>query len=226
MDNLKNKFLEIKEEVKDLIPNNEGLFDAVIAPVFFVALANFVDLNTAIFSTGGLLVIFLIYRKLRNQDIKFVFYGLLGSAFALLLARLQGSASGFFLPGIVRDGVIALVGLISIIIGRPFTIYSSKTFRNWPKDWYFHPKVKPAYTKVAFIWTIYLAIKSGLQIYFFENPEILVAIKLATSNQSTIILLVISYIVGQRSLKNLSGPSIDEFVNNSPEPWTSQQKGF
>ncbi len=226
MDNLKNKFLEIKEEVKDLIPNNEGVFDAVIAPVFFVALANFVDLNTAIFSTGGLLVIFLIYRKLRNQDIKFVFYGLLGSAFALLLARLQGSASGFFLPGIVRDGVIALVGLISIIIGRPFTIYSSKTFRNWPKDWYFHPKVKPAYTKVAFIWTIYLAIKSGLQIYFFENPEILVAIKLATSNQSTIILLVISYIVGQKSLKNLNGPSVDEFVNNSPEPWTSQQKGF
>tara|TARA_B100000965_G_scaffold378030_1_gene372562 strand:+ start:330 stop:1010 length:681 start_codon:yes stop_codon:yes gene_type:complete len=226
LDNLKNKFLEIKEEVKDLIPNNEGVFDAVIAPVFFVALANFVDLNTAIFSTGGLLVIFLIYRKLRNQDIKFVFYGLLGSAFALLLARLQGSASGFFLPGIVRDGVIALVGLISIIIGRPFTIYSSKTFRNWPKDWYFHPKVKPAYTKVAFIWTIYLAIKSGLQIYFFENPEILVAIKLATSNQSTIILLVISYIVGQKSLKNLNGPSVDEFVNNSPEPWTSQQKGF
>ena len=226
MDNLKNKFLEIKEEVKDLIPNNEGVFDAVIAPVFFVGLANFVDLNTAIFSTSGLLVIFLIYRKLRNQDIKFVFYGLLGSAFALLLARLQGSASGFFLPGIVRDGVIALVGLISIIIGRPFTIYSSKTFRNWPKDWYFHPKVKPAYTKVAFIWTIYLAIKSGLQIYFFENPEILVAIKLATSNQSTIILLVISYIVGQKSLKNLNGPSVDEFVNNSPEPWTSQQKGF
>lgn len=226
MDNLKNIFLEIKEEVKDLIPNNEGVFDAVIAPVFFVALANFVDLNIAIFSTGGLLVIFLIYRKLRKQDIRFVFYGLLGSAFALFLARLQGSASGFFLPGIVRDGAIALMGLISIIIGRPFTIYSSKTFRKWPKDWYFHPKVKPAYTKVAFIWAIYLGIKSGLQIYFFENPEILVAIKLATSNQSTLVLLVLSYIVGQRSLKNLSGPSVDEFINNSPEPWTSQQKGF
>lgn len=226
MDNLKNTFLEIKEEVKDLIPNNEGVFDAVIAPVFFVALANFVDLNIAIFSTGGLLVIFLIYRKLRKQDIRFVFYGLLGSAFALFLARLQGSASGFFLPGIVRDGAIALMGLISIIIGRPFTIYSSKTFRKWPKDWYFHPKVKPAYTKVAFIWAIYLGIKSGLQIYFFENPEILVAIKLATSNQSTLVLLVLSYIVGQRSLKNLSGPSVDEFINNSPEPWTSQQKGF
>ena len=110
VDNLKKKFIEIREEVKDLIPNNEGVLDAIVAPVFFVTLSNFVELNIAIYSTGGLLIIFLIYRKLRNQDIKFVFYGLLGSAFALLLARLQGSASGFFLPGIVRDAAISLVG--------------------------------------------------------------------------------------------------------------------
>ena len=136
--------------------------------MFFVALSNFVELNIAIYSTGGLLIIFLIYRKLRNQDIKFVFYGLLGSAFALLLARLQGSASGFFLPGIVRDAAISLVGLVSIIIGKPFTIYSSKAFRKWPKEWYFHKRVKPAYTRVAIIWTSYLALKAGLQIYFFD----------------------------------------------------------
>ena len=226
MDSLKKKFIEIREEVKDLIPNNEGVFDAIVAPVFFVTLSNFVELNIAIYSTGGLLIIFLIYRKLRNQDIKFVFYGLLGSVFALLLARLQGSASGFFLPGIVRDAAISLVGLVSIIIGKPFTIYSSKAFRKWPKEWYFHKRVKPAYTRVAIIWTSYLALKAGLQIYFFDNPEILVAIKLATSNQTTLILLIISYIVGQNNLKKLEGPSVDEFKNNSPEPWNSQQKGF
>ena len=131
LDKFKIKFLEIREEVRDLLPNNEGVFDAVIAPVFFVVLANFVDLNTAIFSTGGLLVIFLIYRKIRKQDLKFVFYGFIGSAIALLLARLQGSASGFFIPGIVRDATISIFGLISILIRKPFTIYSSKAFRNW-----------------------------------------------------------------------------------------------
>jgi hypothetical protein len=226
LDKFKSRFLEIREEVKDLLPNNEGVFDAVIAPVFFVVLANFVDLNTAILSTGVLLIVFLIYRRLRKQDLKFVFYGFIGSAIALLLARLQGSASGFFIPGIIRDATIAVIGLISITISRPFTIYSSKAFRNWPKEWYFHPRVRPAYTKVAIIWTIYLSLKAGLQIYFFNNPEILVVIKLATSNQSTLILLVISYIVGQRSLQNLNGPSVDEFLNNEPEPWISQQKGF
>ena len=144
----------------------------------------------------------------------------------MFIARIQGSASGFFLPGIIRDGAIAFVGVVSIVVGRPFTIYSSKAFRNWPKEWYLHNKVKPAYTLVAIIWTFYLLIKAGLQIYFYNNPEILIVIKLATSNQSTLILLVVTYIVGQKRLQKLNGPSVDEFINNTPEPWTSQQKGF
>ena len=162
----------------------------------------------------------------QRQNIKFVIYGFIGSLIALAIARRQGSSSGFFLIGIIRDGAIGIIGILSILIGRPFTIYSSKAFRNWPKEWYFHKKIKPAYTKVAMIWSIYLLLKAGLQIYFYENPEILVLIKLATSNQTTIILLVVSYIYGQNQLKKLKGPSVEEFNNNSPEPWEGQLKGF
>ena len=180
--------------------------------------ANFVDLNTAIFSTGGLLIIFLIYRRIKKQNLKFVFYGFIGSLIALLIARRQGSASGFFIPGIIRDTTIAIFGILSILIRKPFTIYSSKAFRNWPKGWYFHKKVNLLIQKLLLSGPFIYYLKAGLQIYFFNNPEILVVIKLATSNQSTIILLVVSYIVGQNQLQNLNGPSVEEFINNSPEP--------
>jgi hypothetical protein len=60
----------------------------------------------------------------------------------------------------------------------------------------------------------------------FNSPEILVTIKLLSSNQTTIILLVITYIIGQNKLQSLSGPSVDEFINDLPAPWKSQQKGF
>ena len=226
MDTFKEKFSEIKEELKALNPNNESIVDGVIAPIFFVVLANFVELNTAIYSTAILLTSLLVLRLFQRQNIKFVIYGFIGSLIALVIARRQGSSSGFFLIGIIRDSAIGIIGILSILIGRPFTIYSSKAFRNWPKEWYFHKKIKPAYTKVAMIWSIYLLLKAGLQIYFYENPEILVLIKLATSNQTTIILLVVSYIYGQNQLKKLKGPSIEEFNNNSPEPWEGQLKGF
>ena len=226
MGTFKEKFLEIKDELKALNPNNESIVDGVLAPIFFVVLANFVELNTAIYSTAILLTSLLVLRLFQRQNIKFVIYGFIGSLIALAIARRQGSSSGFFLIGIIRDGAVGIIGILSILIGRPFTIYSSKAFRNWPKEWYFHKKIKPAYTKVAMIWSIYLLLKAGLQIYFYENPEILVLIKLATSNQTTIILLVVSYIYGQNQLKKLKGPSVEEFNNNSPEPWEGQLKGF
>ena len=43
---------------------------------------------------------------------------------------------------------------------------------------------------------------------------------------TALILLVVTYIVGQKRLQKLNGPSVEEFLNNTPEPWTSQQRGF
>ena len=220
------KYLEIKEELKELNFNQEGVFDSVVAPLFFVITNNFTTLNQSILYTGILLLLLFLYRLLRKQNLKFVFYGLIGTLVALLLARIQGSASGFFIPGIVRDMSIAFVGSVSIMIKKPFTIYSSKAMRKWPQEWYLHELVRPAYSKVAIIWTLYLFLKGGLQIIFFNSPEILVTIKLLSSNQTTLILLVITYIIGQNKLQSLGGPSVDEFINNIPAPWKSQQKGF
>ena len=220
------KYLEIKEELKELNFNQEGVFDSVIAPLFFVVINNFTTLNHAILFTGILLLLLFLYRLLRKQNLKFVFYGLIGTLVALLLARVQGSASGFFIPGIVRDIAIAVVGFASIVIKKPFTIYSSKAIRKWPQEWYLHELVRPAYTRVAIIWTLYLSLKGGIQIIFFNSPEILVTIKLLSSNQTTLILLVITYIIGQNKLQSLGGPSVEEFINDVPAPWKSQQKGF
>jgi len=220
------KYLEIKEELKELNFNQEGVFDSVVAPLFFVITNNFTTLSQSILYTGILLLLLFLYRLLRKQNLKFVFYGLIGTLVALLLARIQGSASGFFIPGIVRDMSIAFVGLVSIMIKKPFTIYSSKAMRKWPQEWYLHELVRPAYSKVAIIWTLYLFLKGGLQIIFFNSPEILVTIKLLSSNQTTLILLVITYIIGQNKLQSLGGRRVDEFNNNIPAPWKSQQKGF
>jgi hypothetical protein len=220
------RYLEIKEELKELNFNQEGVFDSVVAPLFFVVTSNFSTLNQAILLTGLLLAVLFLYRLLKKQNLKFVFYGLIGTIVALFLARVQGSASGFFIPGIVRDLLIAVVGLVSIIVKKPFTIYSSKAIRKWPQEWYVHEQVRPAYTRVAIIWTVYLFLKGGLQVIFFNSPEILVTIKLLSSNQTTLILLVATYMVGQNKLQSLSGPSVDEFINGTPPPWKSQLKGF
>jgi len=222
----KKQFSEIKSEVLGLNESQNNVFDSILAPVFFVLLNRFFDLNIAIIGTGFLVVLTIIYRVLRKDDLKFAFIGVVGTIVALLIARFQGSASGFFLPGIIRDLSIALIGFVSILIRRPFTIYSSQYFRKWPMEWYLLPSVKPAYNQVAILWVAFLSLKGGLQILFFNNPEILAIIKLSTSNQTTLVLLIVSYFLGLRKLKNLKGPSVEEFKNNVSPPWKGQERGF
>ena len=89
MENFKNKFIEIKDEIKNLNPNNESITDSVIAPIFFVVSANFLELNRAIYSTAALLSAIVIYRVFKKQNLKYVFYGFNGSLIALFIARIQ-----------------------------------------------------------------------------------------------------------------------------------------
>ena len=181
----KNQFTEIKSEVLGLNESQNNIFDSILAPVFFVLTFRFFDLNIAIISTAVLVALTFGYRLVKKDEIKFAFYGVLGTLVALLIAQIQGTASGFFLPGIIRDLSIAFIGLVSIVLRKPFTIYSSMYFRKWPREWYLLPTVKPAYNRVAILWVIFLGVKGGLQVLFFDNPEVLAVIKLATSNQTT-----------------------------------------
>jgi hypothetical protein len=223
---LRDSYKNLVSDFKDLPIFNENIFDAILAPIFFVLVSRFVELNNAIFVTGLLVGAIILYRTSRKESLKNALLGVIGTLIALCIARLQGSASGFFLPGIIRDLFVAFIGLVSVLFGKPFTIYTSKYIRGWPKEWFLHKKVKPAYKEVAIIWVLFLGLKGVLQIYFFNTPEILVLIKLGTSNQTTLLILLLTYLYGQKRLRNLGGPSVDEFKTNTPPPWTSQQSGF
>ena len=222
----RKKFNDIKKDFQDLTIANENFLDAVLAPGFFVSISRFQDLQTSILLTVGLIIVTFAYRIVRKESIRNSLIGVAGTSIALAIAQVQGTASGFFLPGIIRDLSIALVGFVTILIGRPFTIYTSKSIRGWPLDWFLHEKVKPAYREVAIIWVVFLGLKGLMQLYFFSSPEILAVIKLATSNQTTIFLLVLTYIYGQKKLIKLGGPSVEEYRKKIPPPWSSQQSGF
>jgi len=225
-ESLRRNYKSLVKEFKDLPIANENLVDAILAPIFFVLAARFFKVDTAIYATGSLVFVLLLYRFFKKESMKHAFYGVAGTLVALGIATLQGSTSGFFLPGIIRDLSVASLGFISILIGRPFTIYTSKYIRGWPQNWFMHKKIKPAYREVAIIWVLFLGLKGLLQIYFFSSPEILILIKIGTSNQTTLFLLVLTYLYGQKRLRKLGGPSIEEFNNNVSPPWVSQQSGF
>jgi hypothetical protein len=106
--------------------------------------------------------------------------------------------------------------------------WTSHLARGWPLAWYRHPKVRPAYSEVTWLWAFFFAIRLLLQSALFQGaaPELLAVVNVALGWPATIVLLVVSYLYGNWRLRNLSGPSVEEFKQGAEPPWTGQQRGF
>ena len=44
--------------------------------------------------------------------------------------------------------------------------------RRWHRSWYWHPQVRPAYTEVTWLWTIYFLLRVILQLTLFQEQQV------------------------------------------------------
>jgi hypothetical protein len=160
-----------------------------------------------------------------------VLYALGGAAGVLLaigLTRLLGGAENFFLPSLLTSALTIFLCFVSVIAKRPLVAWTSFIARRWPSDWYWHPRVRPAYSEVTAFWGLYFFARFALQWYFYqgEATERLAWLNLILGWPATVVLLVASYLYGTWRLRNLGGPSVEEFETGAEPPWESQRKGF
>jgi hypothetical protein len=118
--------------------------------------------------------------------------------------------------------------VVSLAAGRPLVAWTSYLTRRWPRDWYWHPRVRPAYSEVTWLWLVVFAVRLGLQwaVLQQENSTLLAVTNLVTGWPATILLLAVSYLYGTWRLGGLGGPSIEEFKSGAEPPWTGQRRGF
>ncbi len=222
------KARELVDEFRLVVGGRGGWIDTFVPPLLFVlvnalwglAAATWVALGVA----GGIVVL----RLLRGHSLLYGLGGALGVGFAVLVAWLLGRAEGYFLPAIAGSGLTALLCLVSVLVGRPLVAYSSYLARRWPLGWYWHPRVRPAYSEVTLAWAAFFAVRLVLQLTLFGQGAsgTLAVVQVVSGWPVTVALLVASYLYGTWRLRNLGGPSVDEFRQQSEPPWTGQQRGF
>jgi hypothetical protein len=223
-----NLINEIRQELREVVFGRVGIADGVIPPVLFVVsnavwgvvAASVVGLGSAVGITT--------WRLLRGRPIRFAVAGLLGTALAVAVALLSRSAGGFFLPGIVSSTGTTVLILVSIGVRRPFVAWTSAVARGWPLGWYWHPRVRPAYTRTSWLWAAFFAARTLVQWRLYGNEETtaLAAARVVMGWPALLILLVATYVLGRRWLGQLQGPSVAEFEAGEEPPWQGQQRGF
>ncbi len=224
---MKEKLSEIWDELRQVLLRR-GLLDVILPPLLFVLLNSWFGFAVAVWGAGMTAVFFLIYRLLRKQPVKAALGGVASVALAAAVALLLDREEGFFLPTILSGGGTVLLAVGSVAAKRPLVAWSSFITRRWPLDWYWHPQVRPAYTEVTWLWAAYFLARLLGQLFFFQAGAVeqLAWLNLLLGWPGILLLLIVTYVYGTWRLRNLAGPSVDEFKAGTPPPWQGQRRGF
>jgi len=224
-----DKFSELRDELKLVFSGRgAGILDALLPFLVYFITNRFASLTLAlVFSAGAALLIFL-WRLIKKQSPGFALGGLGTALLAGLLAYLGGTDGGYYLPGFITGGLAVLACFASVILKRPIAAYSSHLTRRWPLEWYWHDQVRPAYSAVSIIWGVAFVLRLALELVLYSQGKIYVLgmVRFIMGWPFTVLLLVASYLYGQKRLQTLAGPGVEEFKAGARAPWEGQRKGF
>ncbi len=222
-----SKWREILEEIR-LVLGNGSLLDAILPPVIFLIVNSTFGFQAAMWTSLGLAVVIAGLRLGRGQSLLYALAGIGSVGLAIGIVWLLGRAVGYFLPNLVSGGTTLALSLVSLLIRRPFVAWTSFIARRWPLEWYWHPKVRPAYSEVTIAWTTFFAARLFWQysLYQAQAASQLAYVNTLLGWPALIVLLVLSYLYGTWRLQNLNGPSVEEFRKQVPPPWEGQKRGF
>lgn len=201
--------------------------DAIFPPLVFVVANGFVEELVAIAFAVVVGLLFFTVRLRNKQPVWYSVAGLVGILFAGGLAILGGAAD-FFIPGMISSLTLLLASLISNLVGKPFTAYVSHLTRGWTLSWFWRADIKPAYTETTWIWVVFFLVRLVLQFNAYLSADVadIAVINLILGFPGLTALLVVTYAWGLPRLRQLKGPGIDEYNNNTEPPWRGQTKGF
>jgi len=222
------KLRELIDELRSVFGARGTLADAAVPPIAFLVLNAILGFAAAL--VGALLAVLILgsLRIRRHQSLRHLYGGVGAVILAGLSVRLLDGTGAVLLPGLVSGGLTLLACCVSVVVRRPLVALTSHLIRRWPLQWYWHPKVRPAYGEVTLAWALFYAAKLAVQVVAARSAQDggLATVYVLTGWPATIALLVASYLYGLWRLGNLQGPSVAEFEAGAEPPWEGQKRGF
>jgi hypothetical protein len=224
-----SKFKELQEEFNSVFSGKgAGLIDSFVPLLVFLVVNPLLEVDLALWGALVTAGAFAVYRIVQKESIVYSLGGIGGVLLSGLFVKLSGSEAGFFLPGLISGAIIVVLCVVTVVLNRPLVAWTSFITRRWPLDWYWHPKVLPAYNEVTIFWAISFSARLVIEYWFFQQGIVnaLGAIRIFLGWPYIVILLVISYLYGMWRLGKLQGPGIEEFKAGKQPPWEGQKRGF
>jgi hypothetical protein len=113
-----------------------GMFESALPFVAFtIAWVIGRELYPAIGAAVGTALLLAMIRILQRQSIKYVAQAVFPTAIAVLIATRTGRAQDVFLPGILYNGALAVISILTVIIRRPLVGFFIGAAVGDPTSW-------------------------------------------------------------------------------------------
>jgi hypothetical protein len=224
------KIKEIWEELQAVLIGRTKILDSIsiLPPVVCLLGMAWLSFELALIAALSLGVISVIWRVVKGQPVVYALVGFVGVALAVGIAWLLGTTESFFLPDIITNGIVVVSCVGSVVAKKPMVAWTSWITRRRPWNWYWHERVRPAYSEVTLAWGVFFAMRLFLQwlVYSKNNPALFGAVNVLSGWPATSLLLIFGYLYGVWRLQKLQGPSVEEFQQGKEPPWVGQKWGF
>jgi hypothetical protein len=223
-----SKAREVVEEFRTVAFGRGAMLDAILPGLAFLLTNALRDSRAAMLAAVLMAGALTGLRAARRQPLTYALLGLGAAALAFLVAQATQRAEVFFLPDLITNAALFAASLASIVLKRPLVAWTSLLARRWPRGWYWHPRIRPAYTEVTLAWALFFLLQGTLQWAAFQqhDPALQAAVGLISGWPATVALLIPTYVYGTWRLARLAGPSVAEFRAQTLPPWTGQRRGF
>ena len=151
----------VRTQLSKALGGGRGMLEAAVPTVVFT-LAWLVsnELRLALALAGAAAVLLVALRLLRRQTVQFVLNSLVGIAVAAVFALRSGRAEDAFLPGILYNGVYAVVLVGSVLLRWPVVGFMVGAVTGDPTGW----RKDPAVVRLTARLTVLLALPCVLRV--------------------------------------------------------------
>jgi hypothetical protein len=126
----------VRHELGQTLGGWRGMVESALPFVAFtVAWVLTRALYPALGAALGVALLLALVRLVQRQSVRFVVQAVVPTAIAALVATRTGRAQDVFLPGILYNGGLAVVSLVTILVGRPLVGYLVGTALGDPTGW-------------------------------------------------------------------------------------------
>jgi hypothetical protein len=192
----------------EAIGGPRGLIDSGLPAIVFVVANALGGLKPAVASAIAVGVVLLAIRLYRKETLQQAIAGFFGVALAAFVAARTGHASGFFLPGILYQAVLAVMAVVSLVIGRPYVGYLLAALDPKYAHWRSSRPLRRAMAIATVLWGGIFAVRAVVQglLYLSDSVGWLATAKIAMGWPLFAAGLAVTYWLARRAEPDSAEP--------------------